>query len=92
MTRRRGSFEGWAVKLKPQNLLAKDVFVGEMPDRVSVDEIRDAVHIRWLNDTHLVVDTPRWIGAVRVEQSYGEIAISYETNDVAYPAERASSP
>jgi hypothetical protein len=84
-TRICGSYEGWAVKVRTASGEEQEVFLGEMPDPTSVEDVREYVTVTWLTRDRLLVTTPRWIGGFKKLEWFGSIRIEYAPNDKPYP-------
>jgi hypothetical protein len=69
-TRKGGSVEGWVVTLTPTGLPKREVFQGEMPDPVSVDDVAHSVQLRWDSPSQLVIVVPRWVRGGTMSTAY----------------------
>jgi len=83
-TRICGSAEGWVVKIRTTTG-ENEVFLGEMPDPTSVEDVPEYVTVCWLAKDRLLITVPRWIRAFKKLELSGTIHIEYAPNDKTYP-------
>jgi len=74
-TRICGSVEGWVVKVRNEAGEEAEVFLAEMPDPTSVDDVPGYVTVMWAGKDQLVVTAPRWVRSFKQLHAWGAIQL-----------------